>query len=45
MLGRLRARAGITMAALEEMQASFSEAEALVLFFNSCGTFACYQLV
>jgi dsDNA-specific endonuclease/ATPase MutS2 len=44
MLGRLRARAGITMAALEEMQASFSEAEALVLFFNSCGTFACYQL-
>jgi dsDNA-specific endonuclease/ATPase MutS2 len=30
MLGRLRARAGVTMAALEEMQASFSEAEALV---------------
>ncbi|CAK9877587.1 unnamed protein product [Sphagnum jensenii] len=30
MLGRLRARAGVTMAALEEMQASCSEAEALV---------------
>jgi uncharacterized NAD(P)/FAD-binding protein YdhS len=29
MLGRLRARAGVTMAALEEMQASFSEAEAM----------------